>query len=81
MEMFVDRHALSTYQGMNLVVHKNFTFAIVDNETLRAAIKFDSISSKILKARMIACVKLIDPFIIAEIKDEKFVLVFDGVYC
>ncbi|KAG3101622.1 hypothetical protein PI125_g14400 [Phytophthora idaei] len=66
---------------MNLVVHNNFTFANVDNETLRAAIKFDSISSKILKARMIACVKLIDPFIIAEIKDEKFVLVFDGVYC
>ncbi|KAG2787303.1 hypothetical protein JG687_00017872 [Phytophthora cactorum] len=81
METFVDRHALSTYQGMNLVVHKNFTFANVDNETLRAAIKFDSISPKILKARMIACVKLIDPFIIAEIKDEKFVLVFDGVYC
>ncbi|KAG4056847.1 hypothetical protein PC116_g11641 [Phytophthora cactorum] len=64
---------------MNLVVHKNVPFANVDDETVRAAIKFDGISSKILKAHMIACVKLINPLIIAEIKDENFVLVFDGV--
>ncbi|KAF1781168.1 hypothetical protein GQ600_15642 [Phytophthora cactorum] len=39
---------------MNLVVHKNVPFANVDDETVRAAIKFDGISSKILKAHMIA---------------------------
>ncbi|KAF1791182.1 hypothetical protein GQ600_10826 [Phytophthora cactorum] len=39
MKMFVDCHALATYQWMILVVHKNFTFAYVDDERVRAAIK------------------------------------------
>ncbi|EGZ19303.1 hypothetical protein PHYSODRAFT_259766, partial [Phytophthora sojae] len=53
MDMFVDRHTQETYQWMNLVVHKNFTFAGVDDETVRAAVKFNSMSSKTLKARMV----------------------------
>ncbi|KAG6941824.1 hypothetical protein JG688_00018461 [Phytophthora aleatoria] len=39
MKMFIDCHALSTYQWMNLVMHKNFTFAYVDDERVRAAIE------------------------------------------
>ncbi|KAK1946239.1 hypothetical protein P3T76_001792 [Phytophthora citrophthora] len=70
MEMFVDRHVLSTYQWMNLVVHKNFTFSDVDDPTIRSAVWFDSICSNTLKARMNACVELIEPHVTEELKRE-----------
>ncbi|ETI53194.1 hypothetical protein F443_03808 [Phytophthora nicotianae P1569] len=79
MDMFIDRHAHTTYQWMKLVVHKNFTLADVDDPTIRDAVRFDSISSKTLKARMIAAVKLAELDMCAELKGEKYVLVFDGV--
>ncbi|ETP27597.1 hypothetical protein F442_23126 [Phytophthora nicotianae P10297] len=64
---------------MKLVVHKNFTLADVDDPTIRDAVRFDSIGSKTLKARMIAAVKLAELDMCAELKGEKYVLVFDGV--
>ncbi|KAL4173920.1 hypothetical protein KRP22_005865 [Phytophthora ramorum] len=79
MDMFIDRHAQATYQWMNLVVHKNVAFADVDDDTVRSAIKYDSICLKALKARMKVAVTVVEPTIAAELKDEKFVLVFDGV--
>ncbi|KAL4134029.1 hypothetical protein PRIC2_004343 [Phytophthora ramorum] len=79
MVMFIDRHAKATYQWMNLVVHKNVTFADVDDDTVHSAIKYDSMCSKTLGARMMAAVTVIEPTIAAELTDDKFVMVFDGV--
>ncbi|ETP11027.1 hypothetical protein F441_13429 [Phytophthora nicotianae CJ01A1] len=79
MDMFIDRHAHTTYQWMKLVVHKNCTLADVDDPTIRDAVRFDSIGSKTLKARMIAAVKLAELDMCAELKGEKYVLVFGRV--
>ncbi|ETP27987.1 hypothetical protein F442_22724 [Phytophthora nicotianae P10297] len=78
-DMFIDRHAHTTYQWMKRIVHKNFTLADVDVLTIRDAVRFDSIGSKTLKARMIATVKLAELDMCAERKGEKYMLVFDGV--
>ncbi|KAH7488767.1 uncharacterized protein KRP23_2712 [Phytophthora ramorum] len=67
MRMFIDRHAQATYQWMNLVVRKNFTFGDVGDDTVRSAIKYDSMCSKTLKARMKAAVTVIEPTIVAEL--------------
>ncbi|OWZ12325.1 hypothetical protein PHMEG_00014539, partial [Phytophthora megakarya] len=79
MEMFVDRNAMTTHEWMKLVVQKNFTFRDVDDETVRAAVRYDSMSSKTLKARMFAAIELMEPAIVDELRNQLFVLVFDGV--
>ncbi|ETP51426.1 hypothetical protein F442_03441 [Phytophthora nicotianae P10297] len=79
MDMFVDQDALSTHQWMNLVVNKNFPFMAVDDGVVRSAIKYNSMNSRTLKARMVATVELVEPCLQEEFKGEKFALVFDGV--
>lgn len=77
--MFANCDGRATYGWMELVVLKGLSFADVDDDCVRRAVKYASMSSKTLKARMKAAVTHVEPALRDALRGEKFALVFDGL--
>ena len=54
-------------------------FALVDDATFRDCVKHSPISSKCLETRMRAAVGLVESTLREELKDQPFILMFDGL--